>query len=84
MTAYIKERRVTVYVRAAEGAGVTDVPECWFARCVCVCLLATPTLRFIVVFFCSLISIHRYLSVLLLAGTVCNNCEWDVYLRRGR
>jgi hypothetical protein len=38
MTAYIEERRVTVYVRAAEGAGVTDVPECWFARCACVCV----------------------------------------------
>ena len=31
-------------VRAAEDAGVTYVPECWFARAVCVrvCLLATP------------------------------------------
>jgi hypothetical protein len=41
-------------------------------------LTPTPTLRFIVVVFCSALPIYRYLKALLLTVRVCDDCEWGV------
>jgi hypothetical protein len=65
-----------VRVRAAEGRG-RDQRAGVMVHTQCL-LTPTPTLRFVVIFFCSSMLICRNLDALLLAEPVCKNWVWDV------